>query len=105
MKTEIYATDDFRSPHMVAHPSHMPDRVGEFALALIERWGLVAATDGGEDSAGRAKLTLLPVGALVERACDTAEQTFEALAERGHLIELPSWERMREMAREERDRN
>jgi hypothetical protein len=105
LKTEVIAHDGYRTVHVMTHASHLPDDVGRFAMALIERWGLVAAMPDGEDSSGRAKLALLPVEEMIERAVGTAETAYRVLAERGHLIEVPEYEKLREMAREERGKN
>jgi len=46
---------------------------GRIAVALVERWGMVVAVEGGEDSAGRAKLKAATPKEVVDRAVETAE--------------------------------
>ena len=104
-KTEVVADDGFRPIRLITHSNLLPDDRGRFAMALIERWGLVAAKPDGEDSAGRAKLACLSPSEVVTRAIETAEEAYRMMAERGMLLEAPKWETLREMAREERERN
>src|SRR5215207_3668850 len=40
------------------------------AVALIEKWGMVAAIPDGEDSSGRQKLRMMKPKEMVERAVD-----------------------------------
>lgn len=67
----------------------MPGREAKLAITLIERWGMVAAKHDGEDSAGRACLTLQTPEELVERACKTAELAFAELERRGWMLHMP----------------
>src|SRR5438309_11216444 len=56
----------------------------QLAWELIQRFALIAADDGGEDSHGRAKLRLLTTGEVVVRAYAIADEfvtTAEARAE------------------------
>lgn len=68
----------------------IPNAEARFAMAMIDRWGMVTAKDGGEDSAGRAKLVEMPVEELVVKACDTSSKAFEVFKERGWLLEVPT---------------
>lgn len=65
------------------------DNVGRLALVLIEKWSMVAAEDGGEDSAGRAKARIPSPAAIVERAFNIAEAFWDEAARRGHVVALP----------------
>lgn len=65
------------------------DREAEFALALVERWGLVAGVPEGEDSAGRAQLRLLTPAEVVARAFDCAKLAYAEAEKRGLVIDLP----------------
>jgi len=60
------------------------------ALSFIERWGMVAAADGGEDSAGRAKLRLMTPDELVERAFAIAHIAFDKARSRELVHRTPS---------------
>ncbi len=68
------------------------------ATQLIERWGMVMGKPGGEDSAGRAKIDIMPVDELVTRACDAAQQAAAAFRVRGWVLELPSFEEAAEVS-------
>lgn len=59
------------------------------ALALIERWGPVAATLDGEDSAGRAKMRLQTPEELVRRCFDVAEVFVEHAELNGYIKRFP----------------
>ena len=61
-----------------------------FAMHLIERWGMIAATPDGEDSAGRAKLRPLSATEVVDRACDVSSTAFMAFRLRGWLETDPT---------------
>lgn len=63
----------------------------DLAARLIEKWGMVAATEtNDEDSAGRAKLRLQTPEEVVSRACRTAELAFAEFRARGWVVPLPS---------------
>src|SRR6185369_14411497 len=59
------------------------------AMALIERWALVAAKEDGEDSAGRQNPALTSPVELVELACQIADLTITEFEHRGWLLDLP----------------
>jgi hypothetical protein len=68
-----------------------PDKRAQLAIRLLESWGMVAAIDtADEDRAGRMKLRLLAPDEVVSRACEVAENAYEAFQDRGWLMELPS---------------
>lgn len=105
-KTEIAAGQHYGGwPQAVIHNNFEPDQRGRFAMALIERWGLVMGEPDGEDSAGRSKLRLMDAKDVVDRAIETAKLAYEKMERDGMLVEMPSLEELRDMAREERDRN
>jgi hypothetical protein len=56
---------------------------GQFAAHMIEKWGMVAATPDGEDSAGRQKMRLATPEELVERAIETTNLLFRRMREEG----------------------
>jgi hypothetical protein len=64
--------------------------VGRMSVVFVEKWGMVAATPDGEDSAGRMKLRLLTPAELTQRAVETAELVYAEVQKRGHFIELPN---------------
>lgn len=74
---------------VVAYETESLDNVGRLAIVLIEKWGLVAATPDGEDTAGRAKALLPSNSELVERALDIAALFYAEARTRGHVVTLP----------------
>jgi len=58
-------------------------------MALVERWGLVACVLDGEDSAGRQKMRVMTPEELARAACDTAEETWKQIEERGWTLAIP----------------
>lgn len=72
----------------VMYHHELPDARGTFMLALIERWGIVAATRGAEDNCGRAAHELLDEHQVVKRAGKITAFAFEELERRGWLVKL-----------------
>lgn len=66
-----------------------PDNEARFAMAFIERWGMVAAMPDGEDSSGRAKVRLATPDELVDRAFKTARIAFVRARIDGLMVQLP----------------
>ncbi len=77
---------------MFSHETEVPNREAIFTMLLIERWGMVTAKSDGEDSAGRAKLTIKPVEECVDRAIEMAEMAFKKMRDKGWLVECGSIE-------------
>lgn len=98
---------DDKTPRMVIHRTELPTDEARFAMAILERWAMVQAKESGEDSAGRAKLSLMPVNETVERACNIAEGAFVTFRKRGWMLDVPSLDEMEEQieARENRKEN
>ena len=61
----------------------------DLALLMIEKWGMVQGFPDGEDSAGRAKLGLMPIDKLIERAFNCADEAFKEIEKRGWSMEVP----------------
>ncbi len=66
------------------------DRRAEMAIIMLEKWGMVAAIDNGEDTAGRAKLGLMPIGELIDRAFECADAAYQEIEKRGWSMEIPA---------------
>lgn len=62
---------------------------GQLAVEMIQKWGMVAAVDGGEDSAGRARVRLATPAELIERACTVTELLWEESRKREWLEAIP----------------
>jgi hypothetical protein len=73
----------------VVHQLELPTPEATLAARLIERWGIVAATVDGEDTAGRQKLRRLTPTGLVDEACRTAEIAMAEFRRRGWLLRVP----------------
>ena len=91
-------------PRIITHETESPNIEARLALVLVERWGLVAAKDEGEDAAGRSKVVLLNPEEVVSRACITAELLVAALRARSWMIPVPEWDEARRQARESYER-
>jgi hypothetical protein len=85
--TERYAN---LAEQVMIHDTEAPIFEARLATQLIERWGLVVGTDGGEDSSGRAKLRHSTPQEVVDRACDTAALAVEQFRARGWFVQLPT---------------
>lgn len=85
MKTDTF---EWRTPYenrRKPEPTPLKELHWEARMAclLIERWGMIAGKSDGEDSAGRAKLDLMPPAEVVERACETAQLAVAEFERRG----------------------
>lgn len=100
----VHIIDQFnmRKPNIVVHETEHPNFEGRLAIMLVERWGLVAANDGGEDSSGRARLKLQSPAEVVDRACATAALMAEELRSRGWFTIAPSWDEVKSLAESQR---
>lgn len=58
---------------------------------------MVQAQDGGEDSAGRSKLTLMPIKDVVTRAIGMTKLTFRELESKGWIQQVPPWEEIQSL--------
>jgi hypothetical protein len=81
------------------------DPQGAFAMAFIEKWGMVAALPDGEDSSGRAKLRLATVDETVGRACDMAEKAYAEFERRGWFTLLPSMAELTDAVKDKENGN
>lgn len=95
-KTEFIVTRKSRYAdgppvQVMMHHREMPDERARFALACIERWGMISCQTDGEDTAGRQKVRLMTSDEIVSRACEVSELAFEAFQRRGWLAEIPSY--------------
>ena len=103
---EVYADGNgYERPGYGVSYLEIPGHEAEFALRCVERWAMVAGMPDGEDSAGRAKLRVMTVDELAERACDVAEVTFSMLRARGMMVTLPSQGELEGFLRDAEDTN
>ena len=93
---EFYVTEaGFDSPLPIGiaeHKTKVLDNRARFMLALVERWGMVSGKDGGEDSSGRSKLTLMSTEEVVDRAAESTISAFSKIDSLGWFDRLPSIE-------------
>ncbi len=89
------------NPSLMAHHSHALSQEASTMMEMLNRWGMVAAEDDGEDSSGRAKIKLSTPEALVRRACEMTERAYAICEEKGWLTKTPTLEEMEEMVKEE----
>lgn len=87
--TELRLREKYDMSETIVRDKIIPDSRGRLALRLIERWGLIIAKDGGEDSAGRAKPKPMPSKEVVKAACDIAEDIFKEMKKRNWLLQAP----------------
>ena len=85
----VRITDGYREKQVLFYSTETPNEEAKFAFELLGRFGLIAAGLAGEDSAGRARLDLLPVHETVERCFDLAAEAFRLARARGLMVEIP----------------
>lgn len=78
-----------RQREIMTHERDLPSWEARLACTLVEKWGMIAAVDAGEDSAGRAKGRLMDPAEVVARACNIAEMTAAECRRRGWVDQLP----------------
>src|SRR5690349_12323012 len=89
------------------HETEQLEREAQMAFVLIERWGMVAGIEDGEDSAGRARVRLSTPSELVARAFAVARLAMDRARQNGLVHTTPSIadvELATKEAEEERDR-
>jgi hypothetical protein len=92
MTTQVAIVEEYgknSAKRVVIHDTDILNFEARLATNLIEKWGMVACTDAGEDSTGRWKMTELTPIQVVERACDIAALTAMAFHDRGWLVKGP----------------
>lgn len=92
--------DEGDMPKVQLHDTEHPNFEGSLALALVEKWGMVQGTDGGEDSTGRAHITLMPPEEVVDRAVKVASLTAARLRKEGWMVNLPTIAEMEKQIKE-----
>lgn len=88
------------NPKLVIHDTEAPTFEGRLAIVLVEKWGMVAGVDDGEDKAGRSKLRLMAPDEVVKRACTTSALLAAALREKGWMTALPAWGDMEQIVKD-----
>jgi len=90
---------EFKRPTVSLHETEHLDARARLAMEMMCRWGMVAGSPDGEDSAGRSKLKLEDEAAVVERACKMTALAFDEFNKNNWITHLPSMETMEEMVK------
>jgi hypothetical protein len=72
------------------HEREHPDAEARFAMDLLRQHGVLMGTPAGEDSAGRAKIGIMPPAEVVSRALDISQAFHAEARKRGCMLLLPS---------------
>lgn len=86
------------------HENEVPEFEAKLAFAMIERWGMIAGTPDGEDSAGRAKITTMPVDELVGKAFETARLAMKMARDKKLIHKAPTLAEMETFEKAEKQR-
>jgi hypothetical protein len=107
MNSEVIVESDYGKPRLVLHPRMAFDSVAGLAVEFIKAPGslLLGVDEGQEDSAGRAKARPCTATELASRAFDIAQAVHDEAIARGHMLEIPSWNEMEQIAQEKRGKN
>lgn len=81
--------EKFESKTVVLWDIEVPENEAKFAMSMIERWGMVAGIEDGEDGAKRQKLRLATPEELVKRAFEVASITFKTIRDEGLMHITP----------------
>ena len=100
----VYYREYGRPFGLKIHEREWPSQKARFAMAMIERWGMVSGMMDGEDSAGRAKVRLASVDEVVERAVEASEKAFEAFRSKGWIEDLASVDEIGDILKEQEDK-
>jgi len=79
-------------PTIAIHETNQPLLKARAAIEFIEKWGMVAGIEDGEDSSGRSKLRLATPKEVVERAIEITTLMFNAFDDLEWMHSLPTVE-------------
>lgn len=74
----------------ILHETEILSQEAAFTCDLLKQFGIIAGTDNGEDSSGRAKMTYVDVDFIVDRAVSISEKAFARFREKGWITDGPS---------------
>ncbi len=80
---------EFREKKVTCYDTEAMTQEGRLAIVFLEKWGMVAAKEDGEDAAGRQKMALIPVDECVARAFEMSRLAMAEARRRGLVVELP----------------
>jgi hypothetical protein len=101
---EVWAIDEYGRNdrvRMMMHGKEAVSPVAQFAFDMIERWGMVVGKPSGEDSQGRAKMDLMPVDELVDRAFAAAHLAWKKAREYDLIATMPTFQEIQDALRVE----
>lgn len=95
MKKEIKVIDntfsaESRQAKVFVHEREHLNLRALYTMAMIERWGMVAAESDGEDSAGRAMMRRSRAEEVVSFAVECTELAFAEMEKRDWITIAPS---------------
>lgn len=99
---EVHIKNENGQPKVIVHRTEIHDGKAQFAMSLIEKFGLCAAIPDGEDAAGRQKIRVLTPDELVEKACILADKAIEEIRKREWFTAVPKWEEMEQMIKDKK---
>ena len=67
----------YKEKKYFTHETEMLEQEARLASTFMEKWGVVACVQDGEDSVGRVKFRPLTPAELVERASESAKLFFD----------------------------
>lgn len=88
----LSASGQFKKKRIILHNRAVLGPRARAALEMATRWGMVQGYPDGEDSAGRAKLGLMPEADVVDRAIRTTEMLFDRFEALGWTCDPGEWE-------------
>ena len=89
-EAKVYKQKYTHRPEPMIHNTEHLTPEGAFMMALVERWGMVMATDDGEDSAGRKKSRIMTEDELITRTANIADLAYKVARENEWTITVPS---------------
>ena len=92
--------DPYRNRKLTFSADHLTCEA-VLACQMMEKWGLVAATPDGEDSAGRAKLRRMTGEELAREACEAAAAAYKEFEARGWIVQGKTWTEAQEIVAEQ----
>jgi hypothetical protein len=92
MTTQFAITEEYgrnSAKKYFIHDTEIPNTEARIATNLMEKWGMVAGVEDGEDSSGRSKLRCMTPTEVVDRACAVASEAMAEFRKRGWIIAGP----------------
>jgi hypothetical protein len=88
---EVFKTKAYDMQSVIFHVRKRPNLKAEVAMRLVEHFAIVAASEDGEDSAGRQAFKLQTPEQIVKRACDIASGLVDEFESRNWMVDIPPY--------------